>query len=85
MFFKFIKQNLNAKHFLSHSLNGIKVTFYMILILSLMLMIYKMINKIKSYQDTIFFFKEEIKLEIYKIVAIICGGDPNKLDIMNKT
>ena len=80
VFFKFIKQNLHTKHFLSHNMNGIKVTFYMILIISLMLMIYKIFNKIDSYKDTIFHFTEEIKLEIYKAIAIISGGYPERLE-----
>lgn len=43
-------------------------------------MIYKILNKINSYKDTIFHFTGEIKLEIYKAIAIISGGNPERLE-----
>ncbi len=46
VFFRFIKQELNASHFLSVSENGIKVMLYMTLIASMLLLLYKKINDI---------------------------------------
>ena len=45
VFFRFIKQELNASHFLSVSENGIKVMLYMTLIASMLLLLYKKINE----------------------------------------
>ncbi|NEW85114.1 MAG: transposase [Mariniphaga sp.] len=44
VFFRFIKQELNASHFVSVSENGIKVMLYMTLIASMLLLLYKKIN-----------------------------------------
>ena len=46
---KFIKQHLHTKHFLSRSLNGIKVVFYMIMIASVLMLTFKKCNKIDSF------------------------------------
>jgi len=46
VFFRFLKQELNFSHFFSTSENGIKVILYMTLITSMLLLIYKRINKI---------------------------------------
>lgn len=45
-FFKFIKQELNFKHLLSRTENGIKVVMYMTMITAILLTIYKKTNKI---------------------------------------
>jgi hypothetical protein len=69
VFFKFIKQYLNAKHFLSRSLNGIKVVFYMILILAMMILAYKKLNKIDGFKMAVMEFKEGLRrLITYEIV-----------------
>ncbi len=69
IFFKFIKQYLNAKHFLSRSLNGIKVVFYMILTLAMMILAYKKLNAIDSFKMAIMEFREGLRrLITYEIV-----------------
>lgn len=45
-FFKFIKQELNFKHLLSRTENGIKVVMYMTMITAILLTIYKKTNNI---------------------------------------
>lgn len=47
LFFKWIKQHLKIKHFLSHSMNGILIQIYAALILYLLLVLFKSSRKIK--------------------------------------
>jgi len=68
VFFRFIKQELNASHFLSVSENGIKVMLYMTLIASMLLLLYKKLNDL-GYKTAKWRFTKE------------CGGDPA---LMNK-
>ena len=80
VFFKFIKQYLNAKHFLSRNLNGIKVVFYMILILAIVLLVYKKLNQIDGFKITVMRFKEELRrLITYEIIKYY-QVYPDKLD-----
>ncbi|MDN3030534.1 MAG: transposase [Candidatus Tisiphia sp.] len=44
VFFKFIKQNLQIKHFISHRENGMKVYIYCILIAAILFAIFKKVN-----------------------------------------
>jgi len=46
VFFRFLKQELNFSHFTSTNVNGIKVILYMTLITSMLVLIYKRLNKI---------------------------------------
>ena len=75
VFFRFIKQELNASHFLSVSENGIKVILYMTLIASMLLLLYKKINDI-GYKTAKRRFTIELWETIVKIVVKDCGGDP---------
>jgi len=81
VFFRFIKQELNASHFISVNENGIKVILYMTLIASMLLLLYKKINGL-GYKTA----KRRFTIELWEtLVAIIvkeCGGDPT---LMNKT
>ncbi len=47
---KFLKQDLNFKHLMNRSLNGIKVMIYMTLILALQITVYKKENKLTRYK-----------------------------------
>lgn len=80
VFFKFIKQELHAKHFLSRSQNGIKSTFYMVLILALLLLIYKQRNELPGYKFVRYHFTEELRLEVIRDMVILCGGCPKTFD-----
>lgn len=81
VFFRFIKQELNASHFLSVSENGIKVMLYMTLIASMLLLLYKKINDL-GYKTA----KRRFTIELWEMLITIivkeCGGDPA---LMNKT
>ena len=75
VFFKFLKQELNFKHFVSRNENGIKVMLYMTLILALLLIVYKTRNKISSYKIAKIRFRNELEMEIIKEIVILCNGD----------
>jgi hypothetical protein len=75
VFFRFIKQELNASHFLSVSENGIKVMLYMTLIAAMLLLLYKKINDL-GYKTAKRRFTIELWEAIVKIIVKECGGDP---------
>jgi hypothetical protein len=75
VFFRFIKQELNASHFLSVSENGIKVIIYMTLIAAMLLLLYKKINDL-GYKTAKRRFTIELWEAIVKIIVKECGGDP---------
>lgn len=81
VFFKFIKQHLHFKHFLSYSENGIKVMMYMAMITATLLLLYKKLNKIEGYKMAKYMFTEELNMEIIKEIVVICDGDPSKIPI----
>lgn len=78
VFFKFIKQHLNAKHLVSRSPNGIKVMLYMTMILATLIIVYKKLNKISSYKIAKLKFELELDNEAIKHIVIMCGGNPEK-------
>ena len=78
VFFKFIKQHLHLKHFLSYTENGIKVMMYMSMIAAILLLTYKKKNEIKGYKIAKYRFVEELDLEIVREIVLACGGDPDK-------
>ena len=75
VFFKFLKQELNFKHFVSRTENGIKVMLYMTLILALLLIVYKTRNNISSYKIAKIRFRNELEMDIIKEIVILCNGD----------
>jgi len=81
VFFRFIKQELNASHFLSVSENGIKVMLYMTLIASMLVLLYKKINDL-GYKTAKRRFTIELWEALITIIVKECGGDPA---LMNKT
>ena len=79
VFFRFIKQELNMKHFLGHNKNAIEVTLYIVLIASALLIEYKKRAKINSYKFARRAFMNELMLEVFKPIVKFCGGDPEKV------
>jgi len=78
VFFKFIKQHLNAKHLVSRDENGIKVMLYMTMIVAILILAYKKINKLKGFKITKLQFELELENELIREIVILCGGDPAK-------
>jgi hypothetical protein len=82
-FFRFIKQELNFKHYFSRQWNGIQVMIYIILIASILLLSYIKLNKLKGYKIPKMSFCNQLQNEIIKEVILHCGGDPSKLQTFN--
>lgn len=76
LFFKFIKQHLNVKHLICRDVNGIKVMIYMTMIVAVLILAYKKINKLKGFKLAKLKFELELENEIIKQIVILCGGDP---------
>jgi hypothetical protein len=85
VFFKFLKQHLNLNHLLSRTENGIKVMLYMTMILAILLLVYKKINKIKGYKIAKLRFEIELDNLLLKEIVIICGGNPKKASYLWNT
>jgi transposase len=76
VFFRFLKQELNFRHFISVNENGIRILLYMTLILSMLILIYKKINGF-GYKTAKRRFAMEFRDIITVMIVIKCGGDPN--------
>lgn len=85
VFFRFLKQELNLKHFTSYSINGTKVMLYVQLIAAMLIMLYKKLNNLPSYKRAKLKFIEAINNEIIRLIVQICGGDPNLKQYLNST
>jgi hypothetical protein len=77
VFFRFLKQELNFKHLVSRTQNGILVMIYMTLITAMLLMVYKQVNEISGYKIAKIKFINELDNELIKQIIIECNGDPN--------
>lgn len=78
VFFKFLKQELSLKHFLSRSINGITIYLYAILIFSILLMAYKVLNNLTGYRYVKARFMNEIEKAMTLEIVIACGGSTEK-------
>lgn len=76
VFFRFIKQELNASHLISLNKNGIEVVLYMTMIVGMLVLIYKRANDI-GYKTAKRRFAMEIRDLAIALIVIECGGDPN--------
>ncbi len=76
-FFKFLKQNLGFKHFLSHNLNGMQVYIYMILITAVLFLLYKKRNKLSGFKLALFEFSLKVDKSFIKDLILLSGGNPN--------
>lgn len=77
VFFRFLKQELNFKHFLSLSENGLQVVLYMTLIAAMLLMIYKRENEI-GFTTAKRRLMMEMETLITAMAIIFTGGDIKK-------
>lgn len=78
VFFKFLKQHLNVNHLVSRTENGIKVMIYMTMIVAILLLAFKKLNKIPGYKIAKLRFEIELDNEMIKAIVILCGGDPDR-------
>ncbi len=79
VFFKYIKQELNFSKFICRTENGIKVILYSTLIVAILLLVYKKLNKIKSFKYAKQKFAQELEFEIIKLIIELSGGNKDKL------
>lgn len=80
VFFKFIKQNLGYKHFLSYSMNGMKAYIYMIMITALLFLIYKNMNNLTGFKIPLFQFALDLTISSVQSIILLAGGDPSLVD-----
>jgi hypothetical protein len=85
VFFKFLKQEMNLKHFTSYSENGIKVMLYVTLIAAMLILIYKKLNQLSSYKRAKKLFIEELDTELIREIVILCGGNPDQSQYLKPT
>lgn len=83
--FKFLKQELNAKKFLSYHPKGIASCIYMIMIAAIMIIVYKILNKIKWFKYAKLEFINQLQRILMEEIIVQCGGDPSKLDSIKGT
>ncbi|MBL4708627.1 MAG: IS4 family transposase [Flavobacteriales bacterium] len=77
VFFKYIKQELNFKYLMNRSLNGIKVTVYMTLILAMLIQVYKKLNKLKGFKIVKVKIANEIHDSLLREIIVLSGGNPD--------
>lgn len=80
IFFKFLKQLLNFKHFISRNENGIKVVLYVTMIAAILLIAYKKENGLKGFKIAKQQFANDLEFEIIKQLVTLCGGNPDRLN-----
>ena len=74
VFFKFIKQNLGYKHFLSHTMNGMKVYIYMIIITALLFLVYKIRNSLHGFKIALLQFTLDLNESFIRSIVLLSGG-----------
>ena len=78
VFFKFLKQHLNLNHLVSRTAHGLTVLIYMTLILAILIIVFKQLNKIGSYKIAKLQSELELEKDIIKAIVELCGGDPSR-------
>jgi hypothetical protein len=66
VFFRFLKQELNMKHLINRTHNGIMIQLYAALMSAILLVAFKKINKIASYKKAKVRFEEQLLFSIFK-------------------
>lgn len=71
VFFRFIKQELNFKHFMSTNINGIKIILYMTLILAMLILMFKKLNNVgyKTAKRRFYYQLDDLILDMVYILA----------------
>ena len=62
VFFRFLKQQLNVKHLINRSENGVKIQIYMALIAAILLLVLKITHKLSSYKIAKMKFEDDLLL-----------------------
>lgn len=73
-FFRFMKQEMNLTHFVSHNANAIQVVLYCTLIAAMLVLVYRKRNQLSSYRRAkIQFFKELQASVILEVLDLPAG------------
>lgn len=66
VFFRFLKQELNLKHLLNRSRNGVQVQIYVTMLLAILLSVFKHVNNIASFKLAKVMFEDQLLLHLVK-------------------
>lgn len=64
VFFRFIKQELNIKHLINHTINGILIQIYSALISAMLILVYRTANKMTGFKIPKIRFEDQLLLLI---------------------
>lgn len=78
--FKFLKQHLQLEHLVTRQPNGIQVMLYMTLIVALLLIVYRKLNKLGSGLRDKRRFAHELDVEVVWQIVLLCGGDAARME-----
>lgn len=78
--FRFLKQNLQFKRFVSYGNQGMSVYIYCLLIAAILFIAYKTANKLKGYKISLLKFAFDLDKALIKDIVSFCGGNPNLVD-----
>lgn len=76
VFFRFIKQELNFKHFISTKVNGLKIMLYMTMIAAMLILVYKKANDL-GYKLAMYQLAYDLDDLYGEMLVERLGGDPN--------
>lgn len=80
VFFKFIKENLGYKHFLSHTMNDMKVYIYVIIITALLFLVYKIKNNLHGFKIALLQFTLDLNDSFIRSIVLLSGGNLRAVD-----
>lgn len=83
VFFKFLKQEMNFKHFLSRNENGIQAVLYTTLITAMLIYIYRQVNRIEGYKMAKLVFINDLEADFLETIIELCQGNPKLLATLN--
>ena len=79
--FKFLKQHLQFKTFISYNTNGMQIYLYCLLIAAILFTRYKSAHNLIGYKIPLLEFKFALHKSIVKDIVLFCGGDPHLVDL----
>ena len=80
VFFKFVKQHLQFKHFVSHNKNGMSVYIYCILIAAILFAVFKKSNQLQGFKIPLLRFTLLLEKEIIRDLIMMSGGNPKLVE-----
>lgn len=84
VFFRFMKQQMNLTHFVSHNANAVMVMLYCSLIAAMLVLVYKKMNQIKFYKSAKIQFFKELQANVILEVLELPGGIDKLKEYLNQ-